>query len=78
MLANGKHLTARQLAEQLEVSDKTIYRDLDFMRDRLGLPICTDAKGLGAAGFIGGYYFTERVNLCPCCLGLMARGGLTT
>lgn len=29
----------RSLAEALEVSDKTIQRDLEFMRDQLGLPI---------------------------------------
>lgn len=29
----------RQIAEELEISAKTIQRDIDFMRDRLGLPI---------------------------------------
>jgi len=29
----------RELSERLEVSTKTLYRDRDFLRDRLGLAI---------------------------------------
>lgn len=53
-----KRATARMLAEELEVSRKTIERDLEFMRDRLLLPIDADNHG---------HYFTEEVKLCRCC-----------
>lgn len=39
----GKKLTMASAAEQLEVSMKTIQRDMEFMRDRLELPIEYDA-----------------------------------
>lgn len=37
--ASPKGATIRQLADQLETSTKTIYRDRDFLRDRIGLQI---------------------------------------
>jgi predicted DNA-binding transcriptional regulator YafY len=46
------------LAEELEVSRKTIQRDLDFMRDRLGLPIAYDGAKFG-------FYYTEPVESVP-------------
>lgn len=55
-------MNATQLAQKLEVSTKTIHRDLEFMRDRIGLPIEYDyAKN--------GYKFTRSVPLCACCGG---------
>ena len=36
----GTYPNCRKLADELEVSAKTIQRDIDFMRDRLGLPSC--------------------------------------
>ena len=36
----------RKLAAELEVSSKTIQRDIDFMRDRLGLPIEYDQQSV--------------------------------
>jgi len=38
-LRAGAFPNCRKLADELEVSTKTIQRDIDFMRDRLGLPI---------------------------------------
>lgn len=38
-LTRGDYPNCRALGEELEVSPKTIMRDLDFMRDRLGLPL---------------------------------------
>ncbi len=38
-LKAGKFPNCRKLAEELEVSSKTIQPDIDFMRDRLNLPI---------------------------------------
>jgi len=46
------------LAQELETSDKTISRDLEVMRDQLGLPIAYDAQEHG-------YYFTEPVHEFP-------------
>ncbi len=48
----------RRLAEELEVSSKTIQRDIDFMRDRLGLPIEYDPLHLG-------FVYTEPVTSFP-------------
>ena len=36
-LRAGTFPNYRKLADELEVSTKTIQRDIDFMRDRLGL-----------------------------------------
>ena len=38
-LGNGHHATAASLAAALETSTRTIKRDIEFMRDRLGAPI---------------------------------------
>lgn len=43
-LQDGHLTNCRKLALMLEVSTKTIARDLDFMRDQLGLPVEYDAK----------------------------------
>jgi proteasome accessory factor B len=48
----------RKLAEELEVATKTIQRDIDFMRDRLGLPIEYDPLRFG-------FYYTEPVTSFP-------------
>jgi len=38
-LIAGDFPNCRKLSDELEVSSKTIQRDIDFMRDRLGLPM---------------------------------------
>jgi proteasome accessory factor B len=48
----------QKIAAELEVSPKTIQRDIDFMRDRLGLPIGYDAQKFG-------FYYTEAVTGFP-------------
>lgn len=48
----------RKLAVEFEVSPKTIQRDVDFMRDRLGLPIEYDQLRFG-------FYYTEPVAHFP-------------
>ena len=48
----------QKIAAELEVSAKTIQRDIDFMRDRLGLPIGYDAQNFG-------FYYTEAVTGFP-------------
>ena len=49
---------ATKLATELEVSSKSIHRDLEFMRDRLDLPIEYDPKKYG-------YHYTEEVSGFP-------------
>ena len=39
LLKDGHHPNATQLAVALEVTTKTIYRDITFMRDRMELPV---------------------------------------
>jgi predicted DNA-binding transcriptional regulator YafY len=54
----GRFPNASVLARELEVSTKSIHRDLEFMRDRLGLPVeFVPARN--------GYHYTEEVNAFP-------------
>lgn len=57
-LQAGSFPNCRKLAGQLEVSPKTIQRDLDFMRDQLGLPIQYDQLHFG-------FIYTEPVTSFP-------------
>ncbi len=57
-LKAGDYPNCRKVAEDLEVSSKTTQRDIDFMRDRLGLPIEYDALRFG-------FYYTEEVTSFP-------------
>src|SRR5437762_5730190 len=54
----GKYPNATALAGELEVSTKSIYRDIDFMRDRLELPIDFDAVR-------NGFHYTQEVGSFP-------------
>jgi len=53
-----KYPTAATLAREMEMSTKSIHRDLEFMRDRLGLPLEWN-------GSRQGYHYTEDVNAFP-------------
>jgi proteasome accessory factor B len=55
---SGSFPNASLLAAELEVSTKSIHRDLEFMRDRLQLPLEFNRARLG-------YYYTEEVNAFP-------------
>jgi len=55
---SGSFPNASNLATELEVSTKSIHRDLEFMRDRLQLPLEFNRARLG-------YYYTEEVNAFP-------------
>ena len=57
-LKAGKFPNCRKLAEELEVSAKTIQRDIEFMRDRLNLPIQYDQLHFG-------FVYTEPVTSFP-------------
>ncbi len=57
-VSRGGHPNCRTLAEALEVAPKTVMRDLEFMRDRLGLPLGYDAVKHG-------YFYTAPVREFP-------------
>jgi len=57
-LQAGGFPNATRLARELEVSPKSIHRDLEFMRDRLNLPLEFNASR-------NGYFYTEEVNAFP-------------
>ena len=54
----GQFPNASSLALEIEVATKTIHRDIEFMRDRLNLPIEFD-------GHRNGYHYTEEVSAFP-------------
>jgi proteasome accessory factor B len=55
---DGGFPNCRSLAQHLEVTDKTIQRDVSFMRDELGLPLEYDRE-------MHGYTYTGTVEHCP-------------
>jgi len=57
-LIAGDFPNCSKLSKELEVSTKTIQRDIDFMRDRLGLPIEYDQLHFG-------FVYTEPVTNFP-------------
>lgn len=57
-ILSGKHPNASTLARELEVSTKSIQRDLDFMRDRFELPIQYDSARHG-------YFYDGEVSGFP-------------
>jgi len=54
----GDYPNATNLSAHLEVSTKSIYRDIDFMRDRLELPIDFDVAR-------NGFHYTQEVGSFP-------------
>jgi proteasome accessory factor B len=54
----GRYPNATKLAREMEVSTKSIHRDLEFMRDRLGLPLEYDGRRYG-------YFYTQEVTSFP-------------
>jgi proteasome accessory factor B len=57
-IQSGKFPNASTLAREIEVATKTIHRDIEFMRDRLNLPIEFDPRR-------NGYFYTEAVRAFP-------------
>ena len=57
-IQSGKFPNATMLATELEVSTKSIHRDIEFMRDRLDLPIEYEGARYG-------YHYTEEVSSFP-------------
>jgi len=54
----GQFPNASTLAAEIEVATKTIHRDIEFMRDRLNLPIEFNPAR-------NGYHYTEEVSAFP-------------
>jgi predicted DNA-binding transcriptional regulator YafY len=57
-IQSGRFPNANSLANDLEVSSKSIHRDLEFMRDRLDLPLEFDSRR-------NGYRYTGEVRSFP-------------
>ncbi len=57
-IQSGKFPNASTLAREIEVVTKTIHRDIEFMRDRLDLPIEYDSSRFG-------YFYTGEVSAFP-------------
>jgi predicted DNA-binding transcriptional regulator YafY len=57
-IQSGRFPNATKLAQDLEVSTKSVHRDIEFMRDRLLLPIEYDFYNRG-------FRYTEEVNAFP-------------
>src|SRR6478735_1414201 len=58
LIQAGRFPNATTLAAELEVSTKSVHRDLEFMRDRLELPLEFDRARFG-------YHYTEEVSAFP-------------
>src|SRR5687768_11323284 len=58
VIASGSYPNASTLARELEVSTKSVQRDLEFMRDRLNLPLEYNGSRFG-------YYYTEPISSFP-------------
>jgi predicted DNA-binding transcriptional regulator YafY len=57
-IASGAYPNTKALARKYEVSESTITRDIELMRDRLDAPIAYDALRRG-------YYYTEKTFRLP-------------
>jgi proteasome accessory factor B len=57
-IQSATYPTAESLAADLEVSAKSVYRDVEFMRDRLDLPVQYNARQRG-------YEYSEPVSAFP-------------
>jgi len=58
LIKGGSHPNATLLAKELEVTTKTIYRDIAFMRDRMDLPVEFESA-------YNGYHYLEEVGQFP-------------
>jgi predicted DNA-binding transcriptional regulator YafY len=57
-LQSGNYPNASVLAQEIEVAAKTIHRDMEFMRDRMNLPIEFDSSR-------NGYFYNGEVSAFP-------------
>lgn len=61
LLRNGTPFKLGQVAQHFEVAYKTIHRDVDFMRDRLGYEMIWVQTGHRSEGFWIGKLPEERI-----------------
>ncbi len=57
-LSNEQRVTAVSLAREFEVSSRTIRRDIELMRDQIGVPIAWDAP-------TASWYYTQPCDFLP-------------
>lgn len=57
-LMEDRYPNCRKIAEEFEVSTKTVQRDVNFMRDQMGLPIDYDKERFG-------FHYTRSVSGFP-------------
>src|SRR5215472_16693330 len=70
-LRSGKEMTARQLAQRLQVSLRTIYRDVGTL-SALGVPIYTERGRGGGFRLLEGYFLPPIMFTQDEALGLEA------
>ena len=58
MLSDGGYPNCNDFVDEFETTRRTVLRDLDYMRDRMNLPVKFDRSH-------NGYYFTEPVKSLP-------------
>ncbi len=58
LVAAGKYPNASTISRELEISSKTVQRDLEFMATRMNLPLKYHPRKFG-------YYYTEAVDGLP-------------
>ena len=58
LISDGAYPNCRKLAEILEVTQRTVERDIERLRDQFGVPLQYDRKRRG-------YYYEEPVDLPP-------------
>ena len=59
LLDSHKNLTRRKIAEELEVTIKTVQRDMNFLRDNWGVPVGYDSQRMS-------YVLTGAIPALPC------------
>jgi len=67
-LMGNRYPNCRRLAEEFEVSAKTVQRDVNFMRDQMGLPIEYDKRRFG-------FHYTRAVTALPAMGTATGKGG---
>jgi predicted DNA-binding transcriptional regulator YafY len=63
LIKTEKFPNCRTLADELEVSSKTIQRDIDFLRDRMGLPIAYDQTAFGVSERV--WHESQEIHALP-------------
>ena len=67
-LMENRYPNCRKIAEEFEVSTKTVQRDINFMRDQMGLPIDYAKERFG-------FHYTRAVSGFPAVGASTVKGG---